>query len=180
MDFKFHGLVAFASIVRKDCDGNLIDFKCSIITFDKLMKKYERVTMDFMAKELLKDTGNAQHLFSMSPQNGAGKAGHQIFVKDPQLLDRSLDASRTALAVGAKDTLRWLHEFLLQSLKFYCTAIFEPSVIQQITEELRKAKLRNLDFSWKQIKQFVLAQLIDLSPRCGVRGVVGVWCAVRG
>ena len=83
--------------------------------------------MDFMAKELLKDTGNAQSLFSMSSSNADGKAGHQMFVKDPQILDRTLDAVRVALTDEAKATLRWLHQFLLQSLTYNCTEVFHDS-----------------------------------------------------
>ena len=56
------------------------------------MTKYKQVTMDFMSKELLKDTGNAQQLFSMSPSNTEGADGHTMFVCDPQLLNRALDA----------------------------------------------------------------------------------------
>ena len=119
--------------------------------------------MEFMANELLKDFGNAQHLFSMYAQNGTGKAGHQIFVKDPQLLDRVMDANRATLPDGAKNTLCRPQEFLIQSLKYYCTAIFEPTVIHQITKGFWRAKLASSSFSWENTKGFIQAQLIDIS-----------------
>ena len=54
---------------------------------------------------------------------------------------------------------------MLDSLRYYCTAVSHPKVIQQITEELFKANASDQDLTRIKIKDFIRSRLIDLSPR---------------
>ena len=84
-DFEYKGLIKFITEVRKKCDKRLVHFDCSIIIFDELIKKYERVTVDFITHEVVKNTGLAQVYFEMDKTNTHSDTGDVVFVKTPSL-----------------------------------------------------------------------------------------------